>query len=295
MSDKLNQNEFDQDKSFQDLHENYQSVSTELPPASVDANILQAAHAAQAVQIDNKSNQKTPLKKSFKRTWYVPASAVAIIVLSLSVVLRLAFEPEYHEPANMHSPQIEMDRADYSAGEGSLQGSDPRLKQSAEMLEEIQMTSELERNKVQQPLLQSQSAPAQGSVSAEKKSLQKSKMKTSPLSSHDQAQAKAAAESRRVLKPANVTPMAEAPVSGVASTVGDLDALAKHDTDIHQKEKIRHLIMLFETQQFEQLESALRAYRKEYPVNYSGGGENEAFKNELLPEALLEWELNNRN
>jgi len=280
MNDKVNNNEFDQDKNFQDLHEKYQSVSTELPPESVDANILQAAHS---MHTNSKNNLQAPVKKGFMHAWYVPASAVAIIVLSLSVVLKLAFEPEFSEPLNMQPPQTEMDGAGYSADEATLQGDDSKLMQPRQLREEKKMTSQLKRRKAQQQLQQSQNAAARAPVSSEKKSLQKYEIKAAPTSNHGQA--KIAAESERVQDSARKVPMAVAPASGAASSAGGVGSLAKPESDISQQAKIRHLIMLLETRQFDKLESALRAYRIEYPASYSVSEKNEA-----LPEALLEWE-----
>lgn len=93
--EKIDQNEIDQDNEFVALHEEYQAVSTEMPAESTDLNILNAAHSAVNSQHEA-DHVITPvkIKKVKKHAWYVPVSYVAIIVLSLSVFLKLAFEPE---------------------------------------------------------------------------------------------------------------------------------------------------------------------------------------------------------
>jgi len=300
MSDKLNNNEFDQDKNSLELHEKYQSVSTELPPASVDENILQAAHSSQDAHVENNIILQAPLKKGFMRTWYVPASAVAIIVLSLSVVLKLAFEPEYSVPLNMQSPQTEIDGAGYSADEATLQADKSSLKQRMQLREEKQIASQLKPRKVQQPLALGQEISAPADVMREKKILQKQKMKSASAYSRDHEQVKIAAEPESLQASGGVIPMTVAPVMGEPEAVSSVevsrsesDLLAKPASDFNQKTKIKHLMTLYETQQFDKLGPALQAYRKEYPAKYLAKYAASE-KNDALPAVLLEWESRNR-
>jgi hypothetical protein len=72
----------------QAIHDLYQSLSQDQPPADLDAGILRSAHDA-----------VTPEKAAVvefsrvKKAWYVPLSYAAVIVVSLSVVMKLALEP----------------------------------------------------------------------------------------------------------------------------------------------------------------------------------------------------------
>jgi len=300
MSDKLNNNEFDQDKNFHELHEKYQSVSTELPPASVDENILQAVHSLQETHVENNNILQMPLTKGFMRAWYIPASAVAIIVLSLSVVLKLAFEPEYNVPLNMQSPQTEIDGAGYSADESTLQTDESSLKRRMQYYEEKEMASQLKRRNVQQQLELRQEVSAPEHDMREKKTLQKQKLKSAPAYSRDHEHVKIAAEPERVQESGGATPMTVAPVMvkpGAAASVEVSRAgsglLAKPASDSSQKTKIKYLMTLYETQQFDKLGPALQAYRKEYPAKYSAKYSASA-KKEALPAVLLEWESRNR-
>lgn len=95
--------DIEDDKDYQHIHQAYQASSNELPPPSIDESILQAAH--HAVEADNVAygkNQGTQKVKSqfgvdtqpVKRAWYVPVSYVAMLVISLSVVMKLALETE---------------------------------------------------------------------------------------------------------------------------------------------------------------------------------------------------------
>lgn len=107
--------EFEQDKDFQEVHEKYQAEAKEQPPQSLDASILQAAHLA----VENSTADKHAQipsgidTQSVKRAWYVPVSYVAMLVISLSVVMKLALEPEM-------SPMMDDERFDMPEADSML-------------------------------------------------------------------------------------------------------------------------------------------------------------------------------
>lgn len=81
------------DSQAQDIHELYQTLEQEQPPAELDARILQAAHKAIA-----ETENKVVDFRSPRRAWYVPVSYAAIILISLSLVMKLSLEPELQAP-----------------------------------------------------------------------------------------------------------------------------------------------------------------------------------------------------
>lgn len=113
--------ELEQNKDYQEIHEKYQAVAKEQPPQSLDASILQAAHLAVEKPDEDKpavnkpavdkpavdqqgQNQSGIDTQSVKRAWYVPVSYVAILVISLSVVMKLALEPEMFPMTDENEP-----------------------------------------------------------------------------------------------------------------------------------------------------------------------------------------------
>ncbi|MCW9013565.1 MAG: hypothetical protein OQL06_07255 [Gammaproteobacteria bacterium] len=76
----------------QEIHQLYQSLEQEQPSSELDQRILAAAH--KAVASTAASTAKVLPMKPNRRAWYVPVSYAAVIVISLSVVLRLLLEPE---------------------------------------------------------------------------------------------------------------------------------------------------------------------------------------------------------
>ena len=92
----MNNKEFDLDKELQNLNDRYQAESTENPAEFLDKSILQAAHNAvqEKISAEIKPFSSTDEKvKVMKRAWYVPMTFVAMLVISLSVVLKLVFDP----------------------------------------------------------------------------------------------------------------------------------------------------------------------------------------------------------
>ena len=77
------QDRFQQDE--QAVHELYQSLDKEQPPEFIDRQILSAAH---------REVSRTDKQQVSPKSWYVPVSLAAVLVLSLSVVVKLSIEPE---------------------------------------------------------------------------------------------------------------------------------------------------------------------------------------------------------
>jgi hypothetical protein len=94
---KLNQDE----KTIQALYSRLEKIE---PPSELDLLILNTAHD----DLDKKENIIDI--KSRKRSWYVPLSSVAILVISLSVVIDIALSPDLtmdkSEPVKVNNEQI---------------------------------------------------------------------------------------------------------------------------------------------------------------------------------------------
>jgi len=264
------QDEFEQDKDLDILHEKYQAIATELPPESLDADILQAAHQA----VDSQSHISR--LKSSRRAWYVPAAYAAVLVLSLSVVLKLAFEPEYK------SPEIPETDAMFPHEEALMQAEKSRLKQKLHILSE-QKNIDQNRMLKQQSLKQQVVKPA----SQPKKSQQKIK--------------KTRSHSKRarpdMAAPATIQSVGEMDEKAIASA--GIKPETTQVTDKDQQARIKYLIKLYDLQQFEKLKLAMQDYRKDYPIGgdelgdeiESVMGKSESNK---LPQVLRDWEQHNQ-
>jgi len=77
----MNQNE----KTIQALYSRLDKTES---PAELDSFILNAAHHDVAVK------KHVTLVKASKKSWYVPVTSVAILIISLSVVISIALDPE---------------------------------------------------------------------------------------------------------------------------------------------------------------------------------------------------------
>lgn len=86
----------------QDIHELYQVLEQEQPPVELDEQILQAAHQAIAETDHKVVDIRVP-----RRAWYVPVSYAAIILISLSLVMKLSLEPELQSPEQDYALPIE--------------------------------------------------------------------------------------------------------------------------------------------------------------------------------------------
>lgn len=235
--------DIDQDKDYQALHEQYQQGARELPTADMDASILQAAHRA----IENDTPHTIDIgidTQPVKRAWYVPVSYVAILVISLSVVMKVAFEPELAEDS-YQPPMSEMpglpdeSRLKSVIAPASAPEKASKEKQSASRLLEQQKKRAVpvERSLMSKPALPARSEALGAGMSAD-------------VSIASSAQPVAELEEREQLPPT-------------------------------QQERIEQLLLLFKQQDFKALESALEAYRKDFPLDQY---------QEQLPAEILAWE-----
>jgi len=274
--------EFDQDKDYQLLHKKYQEASTEVPAASIDASILQAAHRA----VESTGNEKTTSgmdTQSVKRSWFVPLSYVAILVVSLSVVMKLALEPPM-----MESPVYET--SEYIAEESSapqrnsvngtavrneIMTQDMSAQIQAENLQRKIHASQREKKVAQRPMLQKQMQFA---------------------AEETKAKARTKARVDKLAEKPLVASVASAPVESVtvqnqlagAGDYADTSANRVQSDDVEsvnelQKLQIEKMLVLLKLKKFDELKQVLIDYRKEYPLN----------EQEVLPEKLRNWEKNN--
>jgi len=317
--EKIDQNEIDHDKDFLALHEEYQAASTEMPAESTDLNILNAAHSAVNSQHDT-ANVITPVrvKKVKKHAWYVPVSYVAIIVLSLSVFLKLAFEPEYID--------AELNGDDYAEEAflpetnrplTSRQFTDKHDKALSEQKiiaeNHQQQTAELQKQRMQEAVRQRSKEKA-----APKKRLQlKQQAASSSMSRSPQIKQEvvnenvneyAGAGTEVLPAMALISPpgpelqpeqqpelesdqqamsdaMPESMSGSGSNTEKVLQSLARTEAieagNKQQIKQVNELIKLFETKQLDKLKKALADYRKTYPYNK---------QTDLLPVDIQEQE-----
>ncbi len=268
MSNKSNSRGFDQDAGSVEVQAQYKAASTELPPPSLDASILQAAHVALNSASENNPVQKIESRRR-KSVWYVPVSAVAIIVLSLSVVMKLAFEPELSAPMAIEADAMDTLETDASSQQAETQmNSDQqrldrhRLMQKAEMAKqqkyETRRQHKLSSKPVQLTRVKKSQPAALNSQSSQKQ-----------MSKHTQLPADTSA-AEKTLPPA------------AHNNMKSFATLATVPLENNRQTQIDELMRLYENRQLEQLKLALIEYRKEFPVI-----EN----TDDLPEKLRQWEL----
>ena len=275
-------NEFDQDKDYQLLHKKYQEASTEVAAPAVDATILQAAHQSVAASAKEKNDSGVDTQ-SVKRSWFVPLSYVAILVVSLSVVMKLAFEPIMME-SGINPPVYEA--YDDIAEERSLmEQSGANVVSARKKVMPQQMSAQAQRENMQRDIVASQ---------GEKKVAQSPALKKQMLFSTEETKTKVRVK-QQVEKPA-VAVVASDPVE---STVGQsqLAGASKYaETSLEmaqsdaieqdnerQKARIEKMLELLRSEKFDELKQALIDYRKKYPLN----------KHESLPDQLRLWEKQN--
>lgn len=277
--------EFEQDKEFLTLHEEYQAVSTEMPAESTDLNILNAAHSA--INSQQEADHVIPpvqIEKVKKHAWYVPVSYVAIVVLSLSVFLNLAFEPEFID--------AELNDADFAEeallSEINRQFTDKQDK----TLNEQKIISENDQQQIadlQKERMQESARLKSKQKTAPKKRLLLKQQAASPsMSGLPQLKREAVNENAGVAAGAGaeaVPAMSQMslpePVQNqqtMPDTVSATDIVSDNEQQIKQ---VNELIKLFETKQLEELKKALAVYRKSYPYNK---------ETDLLPRRIQEQE-----
>ena len=277
----MSTNEFDQDKDFQALHEKYQAESTELPPAELDVNILQAAHQA----VDEHSDVVS--LKSRKHSWYRPMSYVAILVLSLSVVMRLAFEPDI-----LNSEMVEPEPvASARMSDGAAEKVQPEADEMAELntlKERVQQEPVLKARKKQAESLRAKESQIRKSI-MEKEQLEKRRMvsKREPLS---KMMPRTSAE--QGVQSATQSITAERMTSTGAQSQSVLEEATgetlEDKSENLQSKEIDNMLKLLKAEKFDQLRFSLTRYRIKYPFKESG---------DTLPEDLrlleIKWQTEN--
>jgi len=253
--------EFDQHRDYQALHKKYQSEATELPPAQLDQHILEAAQ--QSIKLAEQPGVDTV---PVKRAWYVPVSYVAILVISLSIMMKLAFEPGLLD-------QIELDSIDSDSMGVGMPEETGIHKPSMTIY-----SDDASRARQQLPTI-SEKRP-QSAKNTERKldkaatvdnipTSEKEKKSTTQIQQHAMPAASSIAEpgvDGRAL-PQAANPEAEETLSDSGPDSGPELRQAYVDRMLH----------LLESQQFERLKVMLNEYRKIY-------GDQD------LPEALRDWQ-----
>ncbi len=261
--------EFEQQKDYQQFHKAYQQSANELPDEAVDAAILSAAH--KAVEQDNVAGIDT---QPVKRAWYVPLSYVAILVISLSVVMKLAFEPVPETPFESEKLSGQMSKKEIAQGKLS-----PSAKEesSAGMSADTVTDSVVEFSLQQKPV----AAPSQFMAREEKimdqelesRSRQKNMMAVKPQA--EQPATGMMSQPRRVTS-ADTAESLPAVAALSAQTTEKADTLVDE-----QAIAIKELEQLLENKMIVELRNKLQDYRKKYPITEQP---------ERLPESLLQWE-----
>ncbi|MCW9047122.1 MAG: hypothetical protein OQK46_03505 [Gammaproteobacteria bacterium] len=287
---EIDQKEIDQDEEFLTLHKEYQSVSTEMPAESTDSNILRAAHSALNLQHEN-NHEVVDIKsgKINQHAWYVPVSYVAIIVISLSVFLKLAFDTELIETEpngagfteESFFPEVSKsysDKQDKSPGEQKIN------------IESLQRhKTELQAARIDEI---SRLKPKERAVSEKNMQLQQQAASTSLTT---RAQAKSETVNESAVSEAEIVPpmalislpadepksvMDSAAESGLKQEPLTRKKPIEAENE-QQMKQISELVRLFENRQLETLRKALMVYRKSYPYNK---------ETDLLPQAIQEQE-----
>ncbi|MCW8935961.1 MAG: hypothetical protein OQK98_14685 [Gammaproteobacteria bacterium] len=295
---KVGQEKVDQEKIYKDeefitLHKEYQSVSTEMPAESTDSNILRAAHSALNSQ-DEKNHKIVTVKprKVNKHAWYVPVSYVAIIVISLSVFLKLAFETELIEiePNGAgfaeESFLLEVDRSYSDKQDKSLSEQEISIESLQRQKTELQAARSDEMSR----LKRKQRAASEKNVQLQHQAASASLATPAPLKSEAVKENAAAAEivSPKALMslPADESKSVMDSAAEVESESGWkpqslIEKMPIEAENERQMEQISELVRLFENRQLEKLRKALLVYRKSYPYNK---------ETDLLPQAIQEQE-----
>ena len=316
--------ELEQDKDYQEIHKKYQTVAKDQPPQSLDTSILQAAHlAVEKSAVDEPSINKPAVDKqtqnqsgidtqSVKRAWYVPVSYVAMLVISLSVVMKLALEPEMSPMLDENelfdmSEDYSMDmEQDAIAPPATLAQSPPAKRKLAKSAparvnqeEASRVEARLQRlSEIKQTMQDRQLSRAE--VNKEQKSDKARSRQMLGSSQVEEIKDKPAAVAPVVassVEPAAEMSMAANSSSNVMSGIkaekafsdelSRVNAAKKNDhknITIKQQAEVKKLVDLYEKKQYKELKLALNNYRKDYPASE---------KPEALPEKLLDWEKEN--
>lgn len=304
--------DFEQDKEYQAMHEAYQAESNEMPPEALDERILKAAH--QAVAGEHASAGLEPDiyepgvdTQPVKRAWYVPVSYVAILVISLSVVMKLAIEPEMSpvvssETGIIGSGTIEADVPESAAFKPEQfeteKAQSPEDSVSSFSIKQEMATAPVARKAA--PLTKKR-VPVADTAMAEKAGqaeLSSDNIEAAQLMPQQSRQLQGVADSGQLdvllPSPTKVDMKAKRSTINAAesrekktetakeSLESDLKAdEGKGEITPQQKSLIETLVKLYKNREFEALEVALIDYRKKYPLDDN---------NKYLPQELLDWE-----
>ena len=264
----MSNKELDQDKALLALHEKYQAESTEVPPESIDISIINAAHSAVDSQHEvNNEIASAQLKKRNKQAWYVPVSYVAVIVLSLSVFLKLAFEAEHFKPESNG-----VDFAEESfLPDVSRQYADKSYKASAEQKEitesRRQQIADSQKERLEVAAIVKKKAKAE----PKKRLLLKQQAAPSSLTAAAPTKSEAVNDGAEIVAPMSLTALSSSVVETEADAESLQAATAQKESakavNEHQLELINKLVALFESKQLVKLKAALVIYRENYPYN----------------------------
>jgi hypothetical protein len=260
----MNNKEFDLDNELQNLNDRYQAESTENPPEFLDKSILQAAH--NAVQ-EKTSGEIKPFSstdekvKVMKRAWYVPMTFVAMLVISLSVVLKLAFDPTVTE---------QMPEVDGRAPAATTH------EQYESVVPVEEPPAELDRRR---QIMQAQSASAQKMTEsvAKRKQLKRS-LKQPSLSTYNEKKAGELSFDMPVEKEETGAKSAKMAAIAAVTQPPAADLAVSAGREI----RIKSLLKLYDSGNLSELRPALQQYRKDYPL--------EKYTNQL-PDKLRELEI----
>ncbi len=271
--DKLKNNGFEQDQSSNILFETYQELSTELPPESVDSNILSAAHQAIDEFSTKKNTKSAPVNNTgvtTTRAWYVPVSYVAILVLSLSVVMKLAFEPQ-----DLLSPAPEFDSRESLETEAASIMNEHKPNQKTQHAEKRKADLQV-RMKTQQRTL---SQEKRVKILREKHHLEGAQRRALDDSRAGYALEKKTSKKSESISE-NISTFTVLPITARKTASDNLPT----EEEMLQKNTIDELMRLYETEKFERLKIALKKYRSDFKGRLN---------NEKLPAVLLSWEQEN--
>ncbi len=296
--------ELEQDKDYKQIHKRYQQVSDEMPPAQLDAQILSAAHEA----VEKESQKVTSIKQTagmdtqpVKRAWYVPVSYVALLVISLSVVMKLAFEPFTLDSSS--------EAFDYPAGEESTMALSEMKDQSTEKSAPVvglamDMASGLSEQNLPESTASSSRLSTRPVPSAEKPTrlmakrekiaTEEQRIKVFEQAVREQQPEMASADISSVESLAEPpAPAALARFSTAAKQQAEIEKerqvrtetiseeIRQQPSELEQAAWVKKLEELYKQKQYESLKQQLEQYRKLYPLK----PEEKA----LSPE-LLAWE-----
>lgn len=274
----MSNNEFDQDKALLVLHEKYQAEATETPPESIDISIITAAHSAvNSPPETNNELASAQLKKRNKQAWYVPVSYVAVIVLSLSVFLKLAFEAEPLKPEQFKPEQFKPEPRGVDFAEESFlpdvsrQYADKSNKASAEQKEITESRRQKIADSQKERLEVAARVKKKAKAESKKSLLLKQQAAPSSLTAAAPTKSEAVNDSAEIVAPMSLTAL-PLPVAEIESDAEPLQAATAQRESAkavneHQLEQINKLVALFESKQLVKLKAALVIYRENYPYN----------------------------